>query len=153
MGFPCRKCPDTTSGVALAAVTAIATIVAVGVLTSYLISGEDVHGRGGGKIECLTRYIPLQSVKIVIVTWQILTQVGGCRVVSGARAKVPSILTLELMSGPKTGDKQIFPAKISFERVSCRGRPYSTLSAQESPPIVLLGTQDSRLIVLSILLC
>lgn len=75
MGFPCRKCPDTTSGVALAAVMAIAAVVAVAVLTSYLISGENVHGRRGGKIERLARYVPLQSLKIVIVTWQILTQV------------------------------------------------------------------------------
>ena len=77
MGFPCRKCLDTTSGVALAVVITIAVVLAVAVLTSYLISGVKVQGRGGGKIECLTRYIPLQSVKIVIVTWQILTQVRG----------------------------------------------------------------------------
>ncbi|CAM9120015.1 unnamed protein product, partial [Laminaria digitata] len=38
------------------------------------MSGETVLGAGRGVIARLTRHIPLQSVKIVIVAWQILTQ-------------------------------------------------------------------------------
>lgn len=82
MGFPCRECLDTTGGVALAVVTAIFAVFMVAVLTSYLMSGETVQGRRGGRIEFLARYIPLQSVKIVIATWQILVQVGGRNVTS-----------------------------------------------------------------------
>lgn len=51
----------------------VALLVAVAVV-SHVMSGK--AGRGGkGLVERLTQYIPLQSVKIVIVVWQILTQV------------------------------------------------------------------------------
>lgn len=43
---------------------------------SYVIEGQQGAMRRG-LIERVMRYIPLQSVKIVVVVWQILTQVGG----------------------------------------------------------------------------
>lgn len=40
----------------------------------YVMSG-DVRGTRRGMIERVASYVPLHSVKIVIVAWQILTQV------------------------------------------------------------------------------
>ena len=42
---------------------------------SYMLSGE-MEGVDQGIVARVTRFIPLQSVKIVIVVWQILTQVS-----------------------------------------------------------------------------
>lgn len=60
--------------VAVAAVMATLGGVA---LVLYMISGEVRHGeRERGAFRRLFQNIPLQSVKIVIVAWQILTQVN-----------------------------------------------------------------------------
>ena len=53
----------------------MALVVAAAVF-SYLVSGKD-GGSGRGVVERLGRYIPLQSVKIIVVAWQILTQVSS----------------------------------------------------------------------------
>lgn len=44
-------------------------------VVSYVVSGEE-QGTRRGPVARLLRNIPLQSVKIVIAAWQILTQVG-----------------------------------------------------------------------------
>ena len=44
----------------------------------HLISGEK-EGTGRGIVDGIARYVPLQAVKIVIVAWQIVTQVKGVR--------------------------------------------------------------------------
>ena len=59
-----------------AALTVAALLVAVAVV-SYVTFGE--RGAKSGRVERAVRYIPLQSLKIVIVAWQILTQVGTIR--------------------------------------------------------------------------
>lgn len=51
----------------------VALLVAVAVV-SYLVSGN-VGGTRRGILKRVARFIPLQSVKIVVVAWQILTQV------------------------------------------------------------------------------
>ena len=43
-------------------------------IIQYLLSGE-AEGMGRGLVDRLTRSIPLQAVKITVVSWQILTQV------------------------------------------------------------------------------
>lgn len=50
------------------------------VFVSYMMSGksEDVDQ---GIVARLTRYIPLHSVKIVIVVWQVVTQVSSRAIV------------------------------------------------------------------------
>lgn len=52
----------------------LAAVFSVVAVVSYVMSGEG-GGRGQGLVERVAKYIPLQSVKIVIVSWQILTQV------------------------------------------------------------------------------
>lgn len=57
----------------MAASTTICALVGATAI-SYLVSGEEAGGRH--ILHRLTRNIPLQSVKIIIVAWQILTQVS-----------------------------------------------------------------------------
>lgn len=58
----------------VAVLLGLAAILATVAVVSYVMSGER-GGDGRGLVERVARYIPLQSVKIVIVSWQILTQV------------------------------------------------------------------------------
>ena len=77
LGFTCSKCSkDSAVGIVVAAILSIAALFAAVCVVWYLISGEAGLSAGQGVIGFLTRYIPLQSVKIVIVAWQILTQVS-----------------------------------------------------------------------------
>lgn len=76
MGFSCGKCSDTAGGIALAAVLAAIALVAVVFLVSYIVSGK-LEGARRGFVNRIRQYVPFQSIKIVIVSWQILTQVRG----------------------------------------------------------------------------
>lgn len=75
-GFACDKCVDKAGGVVVVVVLVLTILLAAAVIATHTISGQ-LEGGGRGRIERLTRYIPLQSVKIVIVAWQIVTQVRG----------------------------------------------------------------------------
>ena len=78
MGFTCNRCFNTTGGLILIIVFAFAVLVATIFVALYLLSEELDHG-SGTKMKCfelLTRCIPVQSIKVVIVVWQIVTQVG-----------------------------------------------------------------------------
>ncbi|CAM9650623.1 unnamed protein product [Scytosiphon promiscuus] len=73
LGFSCATCSDSVGGVVFAAVVvALVLLVAVAVV-SYLMPG-DGGGPKLGLVARIARHVPLQSVKIVIVSWQILTQ-------------------------------------------------------------------------------
>lgn len=74
LGFTCRDCSDSTGGIIVATVLGVAALFVAVVVVSYVVSGE-VGDKGHRFAVHLKRHIPLQSVKIVIVAWQILTQV------------------------------------------------------------------------------
>ena len=75
LSFTCRKCFDRRVGVATAVVLAV-LVLAVGlVVILYLVSAEE-GGAGRGIVNRVMKRIPMQSVKIIIVVWQILTQVS-----------------------------------------------------------------------------
>lgn len=76
LGFVCRKCVGSAGGIAIAVVLAAVLLVAALAVVSYVMSGESGERRPG-LVDRVARYVPLQSFKIVIVAWQILTQVGG----------------------------------------------------------------------------
>ena len=79
-GFTCNKCPDNTAGgIALAVILAFVVVFGFVALVSHLVSGR--MGRADkGIVSRLARYVPLHSIKIVIVVWQIITQVSSsCR--------------------------------------------------------------------------
>lgn len=84
----CTKCPHHTYGiVVVVALVVVAVFVGVAVV-AYTLSGEVGCARRGGPFVRVLRNIPLQSVKIVIVAWQILTQVGAGASVREMRAQV-----------------------------------------------------------------
>ena len=59
----------------MAIVFALALFLAVILVVSYLLSTELERRTERVCVERLMRYIPMQSVKVVIVKWQIVTQV------------------------------------------------------------------------------
>ena len=75
IGYRCDKCSTSSAGLVLMAVLVTAAVVAIIFLGRYMMSEEHGQDTRRGFVEHLMRYIPLQSVKIVIVAWQILTQV------------------------------------------------------------------------------
>lgn len=76
LGFVCNKCPENANGgTAIIAVMATIVLLAFAAFFSYLFS-EEMEGVDQGIAACVTRFIPLQSIKIIIVMWQILTRVS-----------------------------------------------------------------------------
>lgn len=74
--FTCSKCVEDRSGIAILVVVALFFLGAAVTLYMYLVSGET--GAYRGIIRRFTEGLPLQSFKIIVVVWQILTQVRGC---------------------------------------------------------------------------
>ena len=72
--FTCDTCPGKGSVIVLAAALAVIVVIGAAGVASYTMSGQ-LGRRGQGTIERLTRFIPLPSLKIVIVVFQIVTQV------------------------------------------------------------------------------
>ena len=72
--FSCRKCSDRAIAITIVAILVVLA-TAIGLATvSYLVSAEGIGG-GRGIMEAIMRRVPTESVKIIIVVWQILTQV------------------------------------------------------------------------------
>lgn len=76
-GFACEKCVGKAGGivVAVAFILVLIILLVAAVIATHTMSGELEGGERGGRLGRLSRYFPLQSVKIVIVAWQIVTQV------------------------------------------------------------------------------
>lgn len=75
-GFVCEKCFNNAAGSIIFVVVIGAGVSFVfAVFLSYMLSGE-TENRDRRIVARVTRYFPLQSIKIIIVVWQILTQVG-----------------------------------------------------------------------------
>ena len=75
-GFVCKKCSDNVWGARTAVVAAAVSVVVTFMAFRYIVSTERVGARRGIMSRMLRR-VPLHSVKIIIVAWQILTQVSG----------------------------------------------------------------------------
>ncbi|CAM9152222.1 unnamed protein product [Ectocarpus fasciculatus] len=75
LSFACSKCSENSAGgIVVAVVLALLIFFLAVAVVSYVTSGEVDMGSKGGIVERVARYIPLQSLKVVIVSWQILTQ-------------------------------------------------------------------------------
>lgn len=74
----CEKCPEGNGDIALMVVTGfIAAVLGVALCVGviwHLVSRETDYARQG-MVACVKKHLPLQALKIVIVVWQILTQV------------------------------------------------------------------------------
>ena len=73
-GFTCTKCSENVWGIVTAVVCSIAAVVMTVLFIKYVISAN-TDGRHGIFARMLRR-VPLQSVKIIIVAWQVVTQVS-----------------------------------------------------------------------------
>lgn len=71
--FNCTKCTGGNSGLMVVALAIVALLI-FAALVNYLVTSKPGADREG-IIPRIMRYVPLQSLKIVIVVWQILTQV------------------------------------------------------------------------------
>ncbi|CAN0460501.1 unnamed protein product, partial [Ectocarpus sp. 12 AP-2014] len=73
LGYTCSKCFSRSGGIVFAVGMAVLAVFVAVVVIMYIMSGE----AGERRIYVLERlgwYVPLQSVKIVVVSWQIVTQ-------------------------------------------------------------------------------
>lgn len=72
--YVCDECSDSDGRWALVVIISVLSVVALAVFVSYMVSGE-WEGASRGIAARIAPYIPLQSLKIILVAWQILTQV------------------------------------------------------------------------------
>lgn len=72
LGSKCSKCSDTNQGVVIAVF--VAAILAVLALVWKMVSIEREDSNRGIVVH-VDKVLPLQSIKIMIVAWQIVTQV------------------------------------------------------------------------------
>lgn len=73
-GFTCTKCSENIWGIVAAVTTLVISVLIAFAAVKYVMSVE--KSTRPGIIARIFRRVPLQSVKIVIVAWQILTQVS-----------------------------------------------------------------------------
>lgn len=74
LAFTCTKCVDDHGGFAIMGVVGLFVLCAAVALCMHLVSGEMEGGRRG-VVHRILAHLPFQSIKIVVVVWQILTQV------------------------------------------------------------------------------
>ena len=74
--YTCTKCSDNVWRKTAAAVAAVITIIIAFATLKYMVSVGGERAKGGITAR-LIRLVPLHSVKIIIVAWQILTQVNN----------------------------------------------------------------------------
>lgn len=72
--YKCEKCEEEEGGMALIAVFAVIVALLGLALIWYLILAENGL-KGRGLVRRIMRNMPVQSIKIMIVVWQIITQV------------------------------------------------------------------------------
>ena len=73
--FVCNTCPDKGGAIVFAAVLTVFFVIGAAAVASYTMS-IPLERSGRGAMERMARFIPLQSLKIVIVALQIVTQVN-----------------------------------------------------------------------------
>ncbi|CAN0137715.1 unnamed protein product, partial [Ectocarpus fasciculatus] len=73
LGFTCSKCPNRAGGIMLATALAVIGLFTVVAVVSY-VAWRVGPNTGFGAAGHLKRYLPLQTLKIIVVAWQIVTQ-------------------------------------------------------------------------------
>lgn len=73
VAFTCTECVKTGGGVAIMVVATVFVLFVGVALCMHLMSGENDRR---GIVGWLAKRLPLQSIKIVVVVWQIVTQVS-----------------------------------------------------------------------------
>ena len=74
--FSCRECSDRTVSMAIAIVLAVLALACGLGIIFYLVYIEEGDTEQG-IVDRIKRRVPMQPLKIIIVLWQIITQVSG----------------------------------------------------------------------------
>ena len=74
VGFTCSRCSDSTTGIVVIGIIILACVVVGIAFALHLLSGR-MENTERGLVGRITRIVPVQAVKIIIMVWQILTQV------------------------------------------------------------------------------
>ena len=75
LGSTCSKCPQTSGlGIGLLVAFGVVAFVVCVAILNYMLSGQE-RSADRGIMARISRFIPFQSLKIIVVVWQILTQV------------------------------------------------------------------------------
>lgn len=98
LGFACSECLGAASGIVLASFLLVVIVFGAVAVASYVVLDEGADKRKG-LVERVARFIPLQSLKIVIVSWQILTQV---RAVARAETAGDEVLSAHIRTPLRT---------------------------------------------------
>lgn len=72
--YVCNECSYSEGRLALVVVISVLSVAAFAVFVSFMVSEEWEDARHG-IVARIAPYLPLQSLKIIVVAWQILTQV------------------------------------------------------------------------------
>lgn len=81
LGFVCTKCSDDIAGgITIAAVGSIIFVFVFIAFIIHMLSGMSKDA-DRGLVARVTSFIPLHTVKIIVVVWQIITQVSSNQVV------------------------------------------------------------------------
>lgn len=96
LSFTCAKCPGRRDGILLAALIGglMLSICWVGFL--HLTSREQDANKQS-VAHRVTRFLPVQSVRIVIVVWQVITQVSLCSICAHENAMNELMLPLSIL--------------------------------------------------------
>lgn len=78
LAFTCTECVNSDGGIAIMVAVAILILCVGMALCKHLVSGER-DGAHEGIIGRFIKHLPLQSIKIVVVVWQIVTQASTHR--------------------------------------------------------------------------
>ena len=74
VGFACSRCSGTATGIVVISIIILACVVVGIALALHLLSGS-MESTERGLVDRIIRIVPVQAVKIIIVAWQIVTQV------------------------------------------------------------------------------
>ena len=74
VGFTCSRCSGSTTGIVVIGIIILAFVIVGIALALHLLSGS-MENTERGLVGRMIRIIPVQAVKTIIVSWQIVTQV------------------------------------------------------------------------------
>lgn len=75
LGPTCKKCVNDAGSVAIVGVISVLAMVAFIFFVTFMVSTEKNDSEKGTAAR-MARLVPVQSLKIAIVSWQIITQVS-----------------------------------------------------------------------------
>ena len=75
LNFRCTPCTGRKWGIAIASIVGGVSL-AIGIVVVLYLSSAGMRGSRRSMVNRVARFVPFQSLKIIIVAWQIVTQVS-----------------------------------------------------------------------------